>query len=132
MYISKHALASQVIIKAISFINEWNNYFGVKTETKDQETILQIESLTKPAYSALMARKEMNSYNAQQTDDKLLLVAFCIHKMSQVTSLFFQDEIIKIINILEKIIQENENKNKGGINLITNVSQKSNLLIKIS
>lgn len=35
------------------------------------------------------------------------------YKMSQVTSLFFQDEIIKIINILEKIIQENKNKNKG-------------------
>ena len=52
--------------------------------------------------------------------------------MSQVTSLFFQDEIIKIINILEKIIQENKNKNKEGINLITNVSPKSNLLIKIS
>ncbi len=33
------ALASQIIIKAISFIDEWNNYFGVKTETKDQETI---------------------------------------------------------------------------------------------
>ena len=137
LYISKHALASQVIIKAISFIDEWNNYFGVKTETKDQETILQIKSLTKPAYSALMAWKEMNSYrnqalahnhrdkyqkniylqnkkfDAPQTDDELLLVAFCIHKMSQVTSLFFQDEIIKIINILEKIIQENKNKNKG-------------------
>ena len=107
------------------------------TETKDQETILQIKSLTKPAYSALMAWKEMNSYrnqalahnhrdkyqkniylqnkkfDAPQTDDELLLVAFCIHKMSQVTSLFFQDEIIKIINILEKIIQENKNKNKG-------------------
>ena len=131
------ALASQIIIKAISFIDEWNNYFGVKTETKDQETILQIKSLTKPAYSALMAWKEMNSYrnqalahnhrdkyqkniylqnkkfDAPQTDDELLLVAFCIHKMSQVTSLFFQDEIIKIINILEKIIQENKNKNKG-------------------
>ena len=128
------ALASQIIIKAISFIDEWNNYFGVKTETKDQETILQIKSLTKPAYSALMAWKEMNSYrnqalahnhrdkykkniylqnkkfDAPQTDDELLLVAFCIHKMSQVTSLFFQDEIIKIINILEKIIQENKNK----------------------
>ena len=124
------ALASQIIIKAISFIDEWNNYFGVKTETKDQETILQIKSLTKPAYSALMAWKEMNSYrnqalahnhrdkyqkniylqnkkfDAPQTDDELLLVAFCIHKMSQVTSLFFQDEIIKII-------QENKNKNKG-------------------
>lgn len=131
------ALASQIIIKAISFIDEWNNYFGVKTETKDQETILQIKSLTKPAYSALRAWKEMNSYrnqalahnhrdkyqkniylqnkkfDAPQTDDELLLVAFCIHKMSQVTSLFFQDEIIKIINILEKIIQENKNKNKG-------------------
>ena len=119
------ALASQIIIKAISFIDEWNNYFGVKTETKDQETILQIKSLTKPAYSALMAWKEMNSYrnqalahnhrdkykkniylqnkkfDAPQTDDELLLVAFCIHK------------IIKIINILEKIIQENKNKNKG-------------------
>jgi len=106
-------------------------------QTKDQETILQIKSLTKPAYSALMAWKEMNSYrnqalahnhrdkyqkniylqnkkfDAPQTDDELLLVAFCIHKMSQVTSLFFQDEIIKIINILEKIIQENKNKNKG-------------------
>ena len=126
-----------LLIKAISFIDEWNNYFGVKTETKDQETILQIKSLTKPAYSALMAWKEMNSYrnqalahnhrdkyqkniylqnkkfDAPQTDDELLLVAFCIHKMSQVTSLFFQDEIIKIINILEKIIQENKNKNKG-------------------
>ena len=40
-------------------------------------------------------------FDAPQTDDELLLVAFCIHKMSQVTSLFFQDEIIKIINILE-------------------------------
>ena len=69
-------------------------------------------------------------FDAPQTDDELLLVAFCIHKMSQVTSLFFQDEIIKIINILEKIIQEN--KNKEGMNLITNVSKKSNLLIKIS
>ena len=95
------ALASQIIIKAISFIDEWNNYFGVKTETKDQETILQIKYL------------QNKKFDAPQTDDELLLVAFCIHKMSQVTSLFFQDEIIKIINILEKIIQENKNKNKG-------------------
>ena len=50
------ALASQIIIKAISFIDEWNNYFGVKTETKDQETILQIKSLTKPAYSAFIRK----------------------------------------------------------------------------
>lgn len=48
------ALASQIIIKAISFIDEWNNYFGVKTETKDQESILQIKSLTKTAHSALI------------------------------------------------------------------------------
>lgn len=131
------ALASQIIIKAISFIDEWNNYFGVKTETKDQETILQIKSLTKPAYSALMAWKEMNSYrnqalahnhrdkykkniylqnkkfDAPQTNDELLLVAYCIHKMAQVVSIFFQDEIIKLMNILQKILQENEDKNKG-------------------
>lgn len=67
-----------------------------------------------------------------QTDDELLLVAFCIHKMSQVTSLFFQDEIIKIINILEKIIQENKNKNKGRYEFNNKCIQKSNLLIKIS
>lgn len=33
--------------------------------------------------------------------------------MAQVVSIFFQDEIIKLMNILQKILQENKDKNKG-------------------
>ena len=98
------ALASQIIIKAISFIDEWNNYFGVKTETKDQETILQIKSLTKPAYSALMAWKEMNSYRNQALAHN--------HRDKYQKNIYLQNKKFDAPQTDDEL-QENKNKNKG-------------------
>lgn len=44
------ALASQIILKAIAYLDEWNNYFGVQTELKDKDRILYVKKIAKPAY----------------------------------------------------------------------------------
>jgi hypothetical protein len=125
------ALASQIILKSVAFIDEWNDFFGIYTEPEHKELILQIKMFVKPAYSCLKEWKELYDYrnqavahnlrdkgkrniyllnkhfNAPQTDEELLLLSFCIHKMAQVVSMYFQDEVIKVSSIIEKIITDN-------------------------
>ncbi len=123
------ALASQIILKSVAFIDEWNGYFGVKTEKKDYEKIMQVKQLAKPAYACLMEWKELYDYrnqalahnhrdknkrniyltgkkfkNAPQTEDEILLLSFCIYKIAEIISKFFQEEIVKVIQIIEQAI----------------------------
>ena len=126
------ALASQIILKSVAFIDEWNDFFGVQTEPEYQEKILQVKRLVKPAFSCLKEWKELydyrnqviahnlrdkgkrniyllnKKYNAPQTDEELLLLAFCIHKIAQVVARYFQDEVVKVMVILDQIVSQNK------------------------
>lgn len=125
------ALASQIILKSVAFIDEWNDFFGVRTEPEHREKILEIKRLVKPAYSGLKEWKDLYDYrnqaiahnlrdkgqrnifllnkkfNAPQTDDELLLLAFCIHKIAQTVAAYFQDEVLRVKSILSEIIAYN-------------------------
>lgn len=123
------ALASQIIIKSVAFIDEWNSYFGIKTEKKDYDKIIHVKKLAKPAYACLMEWKELYDYrnqalahnhrdknkrniyligkkfnNAPQTEGEILLLSFCIYKMAEIISKFFQEETVKVIQIIEQTI----------------------------
>ncbi len=127
------ALVSQIILKSVAFIDEWNGYFGIKTEKKDFEKIMQVKKLAKPAYACLLEWKELYDYRNQalahnhrdknkrniyltgkkfnkapQSEGEILLLSFCIYKIAEIISKFFQEETVKVIQIIEqKIISRN-------------------------
>ncbi len=47
-------------------------------------------------------------FNAPQTDDELLLLAFCIQKIAQTVAAYFQDEVVRVTAILSDIMAENK------------------------
>lgn len=126
------ALASQIILKAIAYLDEWNNYFGVQTELKDKDSILYVKKIAKPAYSLLKEWKDLNDYrnhalahnhrdrekqniylnnkkyNIPGSNGELMLLCYCVNKMSQVVAAFFQDEVKAVISIISNIIVKNE------------------------
>jgi hypothetical protein len=129
------ALASQIILKSVAFIDEWNSYFGIKTESKDYEKIMQVKKLAEPAYTCLMEWKELYDYrnqaiahnhrdknkqniyltgkkfkNAPQTEDEILLLSFCIYKIAEIISKFFQEETVKVIRLIEQMIVDRSNE----------------------
>lgn len=126
------ALASQIILKTIAYLDEWNNYFGVQTELKDKDRILYVKKIAKPAYSLLKEWKDLNDYrnhalahnhrdrekqniylNNKKYDipgsnGELMLLCYCVNKISQVVAEFFQDEVIAIISIISDIMVKNK------------------------
>lgn len=126
------ALASQIILKAIAYLDEWNNYFGVQTELKDKDSILYVKKIAKPAYSLLKEWKDLNDYrnhalahnhrdrekqniylnnkkyNIPGSNGELMLLCYCVNKMSQVVAAFFQDEVRAVISIISNIMVKNK------------------------
>lgn len=126
------ALASQIILKAIAYLDEWNNYFGVQTELKDKDSILYVKKIAKPAYSLLKEWKDLNDYrnhalahnhrdrekqniylnnkkyNIPGSNGELMLLCYCVNKMSQVVAAFFQDEVRAVISIISNIMAKNK------------------------
>ena len=129
------ALASQIILKSVSFLEEWNNYFGVKTESKEKEKIIQAKKVAKSTYDCIVDWKGLYDYrnqaiahnhrdkhkrniylinksfnNAPQTEDEILLLAFCIYKMAHIVSVLFQEETVKVVLLTEQIILKNSQR----------------------
>jgi len=67
MYIDsiREALYYQILLKTCSFIEEWDEIFGIKTEQEYKKTIIEIKKIVKPARKLLNTFKDLKQFRNQ-------------------------------------------------------------------
>jgi hypothetical protein len=114
------ALIYQILLKACSFLEEWNNVFGINTEEKDKEKIIMIKKIVKPAYKCISTWKDLKdfrnhyiahnhrnregkniylnfrSYDSPKDVHDLYLLIYCLYSMFNAMKFFFKKEYERI------------------------------------
>jgi hypothetical protein len=120
------ALNYQILLKACAFLDEWNETFGIKTETKDFEKIIAVKKIARPAIKQISSWKQLKDfrneviahnhrenksgrniyviskgYHSPDTDSEIYLMVFCIKKAMDVVSVFYKSEMANVIQNLK-------------------------------
>ncbi|MHB1278532.1 MAG: hypothetical protein ACYC1Q_09040 [Bacteroidia bacterium] len=115
--IIREALVYQILIKTCSFMDEWNSIFGVKTEKQDEELILKLKKIAKPASHNISFWKELRDfrnhyiahnfrdstgrnvflnpkiYHSPQSDEEIYLLIVSVDKMMALLNFFFPETV---------------------------------------
>lgn len=110
------ALVYQILLKGISFIDEWDKIFGIRTEAEYKEEVQKIKAIAKPARKYISGWKGLRDFRNQaiahnHRDDKgnniyfikkafhtpnglaeIALFIYCIEKMVKVASAVLYEE----------------------------------------
>lgn len=144
LYIDEAIIESvwfQIILKACSFIDEWDNFLGIRTELEAKYKIQLIKRVVKPARKAIEKwtglksfRNEIiahnfrdtkgnfrlmliNEYNCPKTTEELSYLIKFLHRMTSVLSCNFPMETNRILEGLDDtMLKKMEIKE----NLVTN------------
>jgi hypothetical protein len=120
------ALNYQILLKTCAFLDEWNKYFGVKTEKKDAQRIVNAKTIAKPATRQISEWKQLRDfrneaiahnhrdktgkniylsakgYHFPDTQEEIYLMVYCVKKMMDVVSFFFQKEMQKVVKNMKE------------------------------
>ncbi len=120
------ALVYQILLKACSYLDEWNKVFGIQTEDNDRDEIIKIKQLAKPAYKCISTWKHLREFrneaiahnhrdkngeniylskkpfNSPQTTSEIYLLIFCLNRMTRCIDLFYPEVITKVLTKMKR------------------------------
>lgn len=125
------ALIYQILLKTSSFMDEWSNIFGVRTESDDQNKIITVKKIAKPAIKHINSWRGLREYRNQfiahnfrnnegqnvflnkiqyhvpNSNGEIYLLVLALEKAINTVALFFPETMSKIIRVLpDKFIDE--------------------------
>ncbi|MBI2722481.1 MAG: hypothetical protein HYX39_09925 [Bacteroidetes bacterium] len=130
----REALVYQILLKTCSYLEEWNDIFGVRTEDKDKAKILFIKRIAKPAFKNITSWKQLKEfrnhfiahnhrnkegrnvflieqeYHSPQTDGEIYLLVHSLIKLTNLVNFFFPDVALKMTKEPPKT-SKSKNKN---------------------
>lgn len=113
------ALVYQILLKACSYLEEWDKVFGVRTDPKDEQQILKIKKIVKPAYKCIVSWTQLRDFRNQavahnhrdkngkniylnnsnwhspQSNGEIYLLVFCIKTMTDIMVYYYFSTVEK-------------------------------------